>query len=155
MKKVSVFVDKGNYAAFICPYCQNPHSVSVEKFKGLKHNLVTRCTCQQQFEVELNFRQYFRKKVKFAGEFLNVTAGSKTWFPITIVNLSVVGLRFKALEQTDIEEGHQLRIKFSLDNQKATAIDKEVRVTNVKDDYFGGEFLNLHYEKELGFYLRS
>lgn len=155
MKKVTVFVDKGNQAAFICPYCQSSHTVSVEKFKGLKHNLVTRCSCQEQFEVELNFRQFFRKDVELVGEFKNVTGSVQNWYAMTVVNLSMIGLKFKATVPAGIEVGHQLRVRFTLDNQKATALEKDVQVVNVKDDQVGCEFLNLDYEKELGFYFLS
>ena len=67
----------------------------------------------------------------------------------------MVGLRFKLEGTTDIEKGHVLRVRFTLDNQKVTEIEKEVGVVNIRQDQFGCEFLIIDYEKELGFYLRS
>jgi hypothetical protein len=72
-----------------------------------------------------------------------------------VLDLSMVGLRFRLLEAADLEKGDVLRVRFTLDNKKATEIEKEVGVLNNKGDQFGCEFLIMDYEKELGFYLRS
>ena len=154
MKTVRVFVGKGDKTAVTCPFCQKTSAVSVGKFKDKKHTLVTKCSCQQRFNVELNFRQYNRKKVKLIGDVRNVSTESSKWQKVTVIDLSMVGLRFRVVGNTDIEKGHILRIRFTLDNQKATEVEKEVGVLNSNDDQFGCEFLIMDYEKELGFYLR-
>lgn len=153
MKTVKVLVGKGGQAGITCPYCQKTHLVSVDKFKEAKHTIISKCSCQERFKVELNFRQLFRKDVKLAGKIINLSTGSRDWYAVTIVNVSMGGLRFKVIGSTDIEEGHQLRVNFTLDNKKATEIDREVEVTSRKDNQIGCEFLNLDYEKDLGFYL--
>ncbi len=156
MKKISVFVNTGNQTAVTCPHCQKTYSVSVEKYKGLKHSLITRCSaCQERFEVALNFRQYFRKSVKLAGEALNLSTESARRHPITVVDLSMIGLRFKVIGTNDFQKNHRLQITFTLDNQKAWQVKKEVRVVEITKDRYGCEFLNLAFEKELGFYLFS
>jgi hypothetical protein len=155
MKTVRVFVGKGDQTAVTCPFCQKTRAVSVGKFKDVKHTLVIKCSCQQRFNVELNFRQYHRKKVKLIGDVKNVSTESNDWQKVTVVDLSLVGLRFKVVGNTDIEKGHVLRVRFTLDNQRATEVEKEVGVLNSKEDEFGCEFLIIGYEKELGFYLRS
>lgn len=154
MKTVSAFVNKENYTAFTCPYCQKTHRVSVARHKGLKHKLTTKCTCQKQFQVELNFRQFYRKDVNLMGEVINVSTGSSNWYAMTVVDISMSGLKFKVIGPKDIENGHRLHVKFTLDDQQANSIDKEVRVVDIRDDHYGCEFLNLAYEeKELGYYL--
>ena len=155
METVKVFVGQGNHAGITCPYCQKTYEISVEKYKGAKHSIVTKCTCQERFKIELNFRQFYRKDVKLVGEFKNVSTGSGDWYTMTVINLSMIGHRFKVIGSTNVENGHQLQVKFTLDNQKATDIEQEVNVINIDDDQYGCEFLNLDYEKELGFYLRT
>jgi hypothetical protein len=155
MKTVRVFVGKGDKTAVTCPFCEKTSAVFVGKFKGLKHTLATKCSCQQRFMVELNFRQYHRKKVKLIGEVLNISTESNDWLRVTVVDLSMVGLRFEVVGNTDIETGHILRVRFTLDNQKSTEVEKEVGVLHNKENQFGCEFLIIDYEKELGFYLRS
>ena len=153
-KSIESFVNKENYTAFTCPYCQKTHRVSVAKHKGTKHTLIVKCTCQEKIEVNLNFRQFYRKPVKLAGEVLNVSSGKRNWCAMTVVDLSMSGLKFKIPGHQNIREGHRLQVRFTLDDQQANVIDKEARVVAVRDDTYGCEFLNLAYEeKELGYYL--
>ena len=93
--------------------------------------------------------------MKLIGDVINVSTESTKMQKVTVIDLSMVGLRFKVVGNSDIEKGHILRVRFTLDNQKATEVEKEVGVLNNKDDEFGCEFLIIDYEKELGFYLRS
>lgn len=155
MKTVEVFVGQGDHVGITCPYCQKTYEVAVAKYKGEKHSIVTKCACQERFQIKLNFRQFYRKDVKLIGDYINISAGSNNWYAMTVTNLSMIGLRFKATGSTNIEVGHQLRVKFTLDNQKATELDEQVEVINIDGDLYGCEFLHKDYEKELGFYLRT
>ena len=153
-KSIESFVNKENYTAFTCPYCQKTHRVSVAKQKGTKHKLIVKCTCQEKIEVNLNFRQFYRKPAKLIGEVLNVSSGKGNWYAMTVVDLSMSGLKFKVIGPKNIRKGDRLHVRFTLDDQQANVIDKEARVIEVRDDYYGCEFLNLAYEeKELGYYL--
>jgi hypothetical protein len=154
---VKVHVAQDNYISFSCPYCEKSYRVSVAKFKNTKHKLGTRCTCRKRFEVELNFRRFYRKGVNIVGEYKHLSSGSGEWLLMTVMNLSMSGLRFKAIGQTGIKKGDALRVKLSLDNKKDDPMDKEVVVRDVGGGgQYGCEFINLAYEeKELGFYLFS
>ena len=154
MESIEAFVNKEHYTAFTCPFCQRTHRVSVAKHKGIKHSIIAKCTCNEQFKITLNFRQFYRKSVNLSGEVLNVSTGTKVWYALTVLNLSMSGIRFKVIGPKDIEKGHRLNVRFTLDDQQGSAIDKEVRVVEMRDDQYGCEFLNLAYEeKELGYYL--
>ena len=155
MKTLEVFVDRGNNVGITCPYCQKTHEVSLDKYREAKHSIITRCSCQERFKIILNFRQYYRKEVKLIGDFINISARSNNWHVMTVTNLSMVGLRFKVTESTAIENGHHLRVKFRLDNSKASELVEEVEVINIDGDHYGCKYLNKDYEKELGFYLRT
>lgn len=154
MKTVNAFVNKENYTAFSCPYCQKTHRISVAKYKGVKHKLKTKCNCGKLFEIHLNFRQFYRKNVQLVGKVMNVSSGSSNWYAMTVVDLSMSGLKFKVIGQKNIQKNHRLRVNFTFDDQRGARISKEVRVIDIRDDYYGCEFLNLAYEeKELGYYL--
>ena len=155
MKTVEVFLRNWNYVVIACPNCQKTYEVSVEKYRGVKHSIVTKCACKERFKINLNFRQHYRKDVKLVGEFIHISSGSNDWNAMVLTNLSMSGLRFKVLGPTDIDVGHQLRVKFTLDNQKATKLEEDVKVINIEENLYGCEFLNQYYEKELGFYLRT
>ena len=154
MKKIEAFVNKENFTAFTCPYCQHTYRISVAHLQGEKHSIIAKCACEERFELKLNFRQFYRKQVKLIGEVKNVSTGSPNWHAITILDLSMSGLRFKLIGQKDIKEGHRLHVRITLDDQQGSLIDKEARVVNIRNDCYGCEFLNLAYEeKELGYYL--
>jgi hypothetical protein len=92
--------------------------------------------------------------VSLDGEKLNLSTGSDDWHTIVVSDLSMSGLRFTTNDPNDIEIGHRLHVKFTLDDHQASEIDKEVRVIAIKDDHYRCEFLNLAYqERELGAYL--
>ncbi len=154
MKSVEAFVNKENYTSFTCPFCQHTHRISVATLQGKKHRLTAKCICKKRFELRLNFRQFYRKSVNLTGEVINVSTGSRDWFSITVKDLSMSGIRFKVVGLKNIETGQRLHVRFTLDDQQASVIDKEVRVVDIRDDHYGCEFLNLAYEeKELGYYL--
>lgn len=154
MKTVNAFVNKENYTAFTCPYCQKIHRVTVSAQKGLNHKITSACSCQNRFEVNLDCRQSHRKKVNLVGEVQNVSNGSGEWHAMVVADLSMSGLLFKSIGLEDIKIGHRLLARFTLDDQQANEIDKEARVIDIRDDYYRCEFLNLAYqEKELGCYL--
>jgi len=154
MKTVEAFVNKENYTSFTCPYCQHTYRISVARQQGKKHSIVAKCICNERFEIKLNFRQFYRKQVNLTGEVINVSTGSNNWYAITVLDLSMSGIRFKVIGPKDIMQGHRLHVKFTLDDQQGSVIDKEVRVADIRNDSYGCEFLNLAYEeKELGYYL--
>lgn len=154
MKTVNAFVNNENYTTFTCPHCQKTHRLPVAAQKGLNHKILSACSCQNRFEVNLNCRQSYRKEVSLDGEKLNLSNGSDDWHAMVVSDLSMNGLRFTTNDPNDIEIGHRLHVKFTLDDQQANEIDKEVRVIAIKDNHYRCAFLNLAYqEKELGAYL--
>ena len=154
MKTVNTLVDKENYTTFTCPHCQKIHRVPVAAQKGLNHKILSACSCQNRFEVNLNCRQSSRKEVRLNGEMRNLSDGSEEWYAMVVADLSMSGLRFKTNGPKDIKVGHRLHIRFTLDDQQANEIDREARVIDIKGDYYRCEFLNLAYqEMELGSYL--
>ncbi len=154
MKTVNAFVHKEKYTAYTCPHCQRTHRVPVAAQKGVNHKLIAHCKCLNRFEVNLNFRQFYRKEVNLVGEVQNVSTGSGNWYAMVVADLSINGLRFKTSSPQDIKIGNRLQVKFKLDDEQSNEIEKEARVINIKGDYYGCEFLNLAYqEEELGNYL--
>jgi len=134
METLKVHVSQDGYSSFSCPSCEKGYRVSVARFKNKKHTLVTRCKCGERFEVDLNFRRFYRKKIDIVGEFINLSSDSGTWSLMTVINLSMSGLRFTAVGPTGIKKDDKLRIKFTLDDKRADSIDKDVVVREVGHD---------------------
>ncbi len=154
MKTVEAFVNKENYTAFTCPYCQHTYRISVAKQQGKKHSIIAKCVCNERFKLKLNFRQFYRKPVKLIGEVNNVSTGSNNWYTMTVLDLSMSGIQFKFIGSKDIKKGHRLHIRFTLDDQQGSVIDKEARVVDIRNNSYRCEFLNIAYEeKQLGYYL--
>lgn len=85
---------------------------------------------------------------------MNLSTAQNVWFSVTILNLSMSGLRFRLKDPATIKLDDLLQVKFTLDDQRADLIDKEVIVKDIRKNHYGCEFNNLAYEeKELGFYL--
>lgn len=53
-----------------------------------------------------------------------------------------------------MRKGRRLQVRFTLYDQQSNVMDKEARVIDHTEDYYGGDFLNFAFEeKELGYYL--
>lgn len=155
MKRVKVLVGQRDTVGITCPFCRRTHRIFVTRFKGAKHALLTRCTCQKEFEIVLNFRQFHRKSVKLAGTVKRIASGAQVWCDMTVLDLSMKGLGFRLEGIADIERGHRLMVVFHLDDDRLTRLEKEVRVINIQDNRYGCEFLARRHDPELGAYLRS
>ena len=154
MKSIQAHVNGANNTTFLCPHCNKPFSISVSEYKDKKHNLTLRCDCSRQFRVLLNFRRYQRKQVIIVGEAINLSQDNEAWTVITLMNLSMGGLRFKVLEPSSIQKGDKIRIRFTLDSPQEILIDKEVIVRNKVNNEYGCEFTSFSsQEKELKVYL--
>jgi hypothetical protein len=105
---VKVHVAQDNYISCSCPYCEKTYHISVAKFKGKRHQLITRCKCEKRFKMDLNFRRFHRKKVDIVGKFINLSSDSDQWFAATIINLSMSGLRLKTNDKTGMKKDDHL-----------------------------------------------
>ncbi|PID76320.1 MAG: hypothetical protein CSB24_07190 [Deltaproteobacteria bacterium] len=148
------FVTDEGKAVIKCPACSTVKTVMVEKFKGKKHILNVKCSCGVKFGVELEFRKHFRKNAELDGSYALLPPASGAG-KILVNNLSHTGLGLLASGRHRIKTGDKAKVIFTLDNKKATRIEKIVRVKNVAEEHIGCEFTESQdFEKELGFYLR-
>ena len=143
MENIQANVNGTNRAAFLCPHCERPFSISALKLKNTKHEITIRCSCTRRFQLRLNFRRFYRKDVIIIGEVINLSEDSAAWTVMTIVNLSMGGVRFKVLEPCGMQTGDKIRVRFTLDSPQEVTIDKEVIVRNSSNNEFGCEFMSL------------
>ena len=156
-KLVTAHADINGMANITCPYCGIIKKSSVSKFKNKKHKVSTRCQCGEQFDIQLNFRASYRKDVSLKGLFMLVSPKSSHWCEMEVSDISRTGIGFRNQEENVVvNKGDAVIVKFNLDNNKKTLIEKRVVVKIVIDQYIGCEFKDLALEeKELGFYLFS
>ncbi|MFH1215127.1 MAG: PilZ domain-containing protein [Pseudomonadota bacterium] len=155
MEQITVQVGKDNSVMLCCPFCGVAKSVSLDKFKDVKHVIIVRCGCNNRFQVHLNFRKNYRKSLTLPGEFMILPSTTEIWRKMIVCDLSRTGMGFEMIDTVVMNKDVELRVRFNLDNNKRTLIDKKVIARFVGDDGFiGCEFVELNlYEKELGFYL--
>ena len=144
METIRADVNHEDRVAFLCPHCKRPFHISVGEYKNIKRELAIRCSCNEQFRLLLNFRRFRRKNVILVGEAKNLSMHKSPWTVMTIVNLSMGGLRFRVLEPINIQKGDKVRVRFTLDNPQEEMIDKEVIVRNTRDNECGCEFMSLN-----------
>ncbi len=175
MDIVKSYVNRENKAVIKCPECGSRKTVPVGKFKGAKHVLSVKCGCQHLFEVQLDFRGKYRKDADldafYASKDTNldgfyVKVGTNDNNPLVeqktgsisvnckIRNISLSGILLTPLGHHNLKVDDRLRVRFFLDDQKQSLIDKKLVVRRVHGKDVGCEFLDADmYDKTLGFYL--
>jgi uncharacterized Zn finger protein len=151
-----VFVEEDSLALIICPGCGAAKSVNVEKFKGRKSPLTVRCKkCGENFSILLDFRASVRKEVHLNGHYKKF--GSDKWRRMVVKDISHrfrTGIRIVSAH--DLEEGDDVKIKFTLNDTNYSEIERNAAVRWTQDRNVGLDITdNVPYESKLGFYLQS
>ena len=150
----TIYVGPNNVVPLVCPQCGNRKTMNVEKFKGRGTPLTLKCRCKTATKVFLEFRKAYRKKVDLKGFYvLNLYEGEQKG-RIAVLNISRKGIGFKTLAKHDLSQGDEIRVNFTLDDQKRSKIEKRAIVRSTNGGYVGCEFINeADIGGELGFYL--
>lgn len=151
----------------ICPKCKTYSRIPIEKLSG-KHTVKIRCTCGEQFGIEAEHRDLFRKETNLEGFFKRVhkkwqwdeaklepnMPGPKT-MNCRITDISKNGLSFLPLgSRHDIEVDHLLTITFYLDDFSKTVCLKKLIVRGVQDNKISCEFAeDDKKDPKIGYYL--
>lgn len=133
------FVRPDGSAVLNCPYCDRQKEITATPFKGHKHKLKVKCFCTNAFQVFLEFRKRARKITQLPGTFINHSQNS-THCRILILDVSLIGLTFSSLDAPIINEGDELSIEFTLDDEHNTNISRDAIVRSVRPGAIGGEF---------------
>jgi hypothetical protein len=164
MYRIKLFVHKDNIVKLRCPNCHEKKQIPASVLKN-KYKFRGRCTCNSVIEVELEYRNTFRKETNLAGYYsdnlkelqsVKVADGDLTTnitsTNCNIMNISTYGLGFKSLNHHNIINDNILYIVFQL--SAGTIIEKKVIVRNVQDDNIGCEFIDVQEEdKDIDYYL--
>ena len=153
-KQIKIFIDNNNQGTVICHSCGYAKQFDATKFRNLNKTLRCRCKCGNSFSCTLEFRQYFRKKIKLRGHFTFL--GDRSQYKIFVNNVSRNGINFSMLSACDIKIGDILEVTFTLDDTNKSVIRKQAKVKFVRDLFIGCCFTNPQgYDKDFGFYLMN
>ena len=149
-----VYVDDTNQATIICPKCGLKKNADVTNFKDTHKSLKAKCRCGEIFRVDLEFRKYYRKKVRLHGEYF--VQGKDEKGEINIEDISLDGIRFASLKPHYISRNDTVELKFTLDNPMRTEIHTPIKIKWIIDHNVGGQFFDpKSLEKDLGSYLQT
>jgi len=152
MKKV--YVDNSNLVKIACPKCGLEQNKNVFKFKDSHKRLKANCKCGEVFRFTLDFRKYYRKIVRLAGEY--IVKGKDEKGEIVVQDISTTGVRFSILEPNHISRNDIVELKFNLDTPLEMEVRTLVKIRWINDQYVGAQFLNPKpLERDLKFYLRT
>jgi hypothetical protein len=155
-----VHVNKENLAAIKCPHCATMKLISVKKFKGDKHSLNVKCTCNNSFSVSLDFREKYRKSTNINGKYIKIDPDISSMqapnLKCQIADLSLTGVALSIPGAHDLRVGDELVIAFTLDDNIGTKIQRRAVVRVIGQGFVGCQFDEVEspaYDKALGFYL--
>jgi hypothetical protein len=135
-----------------CRCIEFEKNVDVSNFKDTHKRLKAKCRCGEVFRVELEFRRYYRKKVRLPGEYFVQEKEEKG--EILIEDISMTGIRFSTLKPFNISRNDSVELKFTLDNQKKTEIHTLVKIIWIADRNIGAQYIDLNrFKQDLVFYL--
>ncbi len=153
-KTVRYFVSDDNRITLNCPNCGTVTETNVSKFKEIKREIKIRCKCKKIFSCLLEFRKHYRKRVKLAGEYVNLR--NKESDVMVVSDISLGGISFRTIKQHTIKKGDDLTLTFKLDDKKKTEIRIQAKVMSIYNYNVGTKFLGPHpYKKDLTFYFMS
>ena len=155
-----VHVNKENLAAIKCPHCATMKLISVKKFKGDKHSLNVKCTCNNSFSVSLDFREKYRKSTNINGKYIKIDPDISSLqtpdLKCQIADLSLTGAALSIPGAHDLRVGDELVMAFTLDDKIETKIQRRAVVRVIGQGFVGCQFDEVEspaYDKALGFYL--
>ncbi len=158
-----VRVNSDNLAAIKCPHCQSVKLISVHKFKGLKHSLKVKCTCNNSFSVSLDFRERYRKSTNIDAKYIKIDKDIKKRGMLVepnlkckVADLSLSGLALTIIGSHNLQVGDELMVDFTLDDKASTHIKRKANIRVIGQGFVGCQFDEADspaYDKALGFYL--
>lgn len=154
MEKRMVQVKEHDEAAILCPGCSKVKNISVESYRRAgKRDLRVKCSCGELFGLCLEYRKYYRKPVKLLGKSINFSNHRETQ-DIVVKNISMGGIGFCPFQKHKTRQGDRLQVFFELNDSSSTAINTDVTVCTVRENYVGCGFINTRGIREsLGFFL--
>lgn len=146
-----IFVTREKKANFTCPECGKTKLMDVSRYADIKSSvkLKAKCICGHHYSVLLERRQHIRKPVNFPGF---VIQGKKRE-PVFVLNISQSGMMLKGKFAKQIQSGERLLVRFNLDDEQSSEVEKEVVVRNVMPPLVGVEFVSHTHYGRLGNYL--
>lgn len=149
-----IFMAKDGSATFVCPACGRERVFDARAFLDKDPRFDIRCSCGQITPVLLEFRKYFRKKVRLLGFCTVERTGQE--YPIEVRDVSLEGVGFALADKTvvpDMLPGDVVEVRFRLDNRAKSLVERRGEIRPLRGEFIGVELFPVAYDKDLGGYL--
>ena len=146
----TVYVDDTNRITIICPKCGTEKNIDVAYFKDTHKKMKAKCTCNEVFRFNLEFRQTYRKNFQLAGEFFVQEKDERG--EILIEEISASGIRFASLKPHNISKDDTVELKFNLDNPMRTEVRELLKIIWVNDRNVGAKYIDQNRMKRIWFF---
>jgi len=139
-----------------CYSCKNISVQPVDQFLHSPQPQAISCKCGNAYDVQIEFRKLYRKKVRLEG-FFSRLAPPGGFEKTTIIDISMNGCRLLIDYGCRLKKDDRIKLTFNLDNANHTKITKEAVASSLDDRTLGCKFLTTgsSFDSDLGFYLRS
>jgi hypothetical protein len=153
---LKVYADKKGKAVFHCPHCGFVTNFDASAYRDRDSRIRIKCRCGESMTMLVEFREYYRRSVSLAGRCTVHRTGEE--LEIKVRDLSMSGLSFsiessKEEDQTVLQIGDVVTVRFRLDSPPENLIQRTASVRNIRSGTIGAKFARSEYDKELGFYL--
>ena len=138
MKKF--YVDENDQAIIICHKCGINKNLDVTKFKDTHKRLKAKCRCGEVFQLTLDFRRHYRKKVQLSGECFIQEKGERD--DILIIDVSMSGVNFTTFKPHNFSIDDTVELKFTFDNPMRTKVREPVIIKRIADRNVGAQYIN-------------
>ena len=148
------YVRPDNTAVLTCSHCGAQKVILADTFQGYKHRLKVKCSCNEVFIVNLEFRNRIRRRTHLRGTYINHSQDDKNGHLI-VKDVSVSGLSFTSLDIESVKVGDELKVDFTLDDEYQTEVSKELIVKNIRNKVAGCKFVTPEdvFGSHLGHYI--
>ncbi|MEE8377576.1 MAG: PilZ domain-containing protein [Candidatus Aminicenantaceae bacterium] len=151
------FVSSRNVVTLTCSKCSKSKTVDVSKFMdhATEVKIRAKCSCGNILRITLDRRKFYRKITNLPGVYISEKEGTRG--QITVIDLSMGGLKFKVNVKPAFSVHDQLLVEFHLDNKSRSLIREWVIVRSIVDLQVGTKFVSFDpagsTEKNIHFYL--
>ena len=151
-----VYVDANGFVMLVCSNCNLIQQKEAKSYGGSKGPVQVQCTCGNVYDVEIEFRKFFRKGTRLDGIYVGVS-NSKIWGKMILKNISMQGCGFETMGTNPLHPDELIKLEFHLNDAKNSLIKKNAFVRSMYKKYVGCQFQELPnaFDADLGFYLRN
>lgn len=155
---MKAYADENGLVTFVCQDCARVQKEQAQAYKGVKMPVRIQCKCGNVYEVEIEFRKFYRKETNLEGIYSTAQKSSdwgRNWGNIIVIDLTMQGCKFETLKANLLNPYEEIEIEFYLKNDKNSLIKKRALVRYISQNYVGCEFIELpgSQDPDLGFYL--